>query len=224
MPDILSLFRRSPFAPLQGHMEKVAACVLALKPLFEALQNGDYTLVNSIAEQISELEHAADLAKNDIRNNLPNSFFLAVDRNNLLSMLRLQDSIADAAEDVAVNLTLKKLEFKKEFKEQFFKFLDKNLEAFENVRQIIEELNELLESSFGGNEAHKVKKMVESVAFKEHEADLLQRELLKAFFTVENEISYGTFSQWDKTFHAIAAISNLSEQLAGCVRMTLDVR
>lgn len=224
MLHILNLFGRSPFAPLQGHMEKVADCVLALPSLFSALQEDNYPLLNKIAEQISELEHAADLTKNDIRNHLPGSLFLSIDRGNFLDMLSLQDSLADTAEDIAVLLTLRKLEFKPAFQEQFFKFLNKNLESFEGVRTIIQELHELLESSFGGNEAQKVKKMVDHVAFKEHEADLLQRDLLRAFFTVENELSYGVYNQWERIFQATGAISNLSEKLANCVRMTLDVK
>ena len=224
MLHILNLFGRSPFAPLQGHMEKVADCVLAIKPLFSALQEKNYPLLNKTAEHISELEHAADLTKNDIRNHLPGSLFLSIDRGNFLDMLSLQDSIADTAEDIAVLLTLRELEFKPAFQEPFFKFLNKNLESFEGVKKIIQELHELLESSFGGNEAQKVKKMVEHVAFKEHEADLLQRDLLRAFFTIEDEISYGVFNQWERVFQATGSISNLSEKLANCVRMTLDVK
>jgi len=224
MLHILNLFGRSPFAPLQGHMEKVGDCVHELKPLFTTLREKNYTLVNQMAEHISELEHAADLTKNDIRNHLPGSLFLSIDRGNFLEMLALQDSIADKVEDIAVLLTLRKIEFHTAFEASFFRFLEKNIESFEGVRKIIQELNELLESSFGGVEAEKVKTMVEDVAFKEHEADVLQRELLKALFSVENEISYGVFNHWERVFEATGAISNLSEKLAKCVRMTLDVK
>jgi len=224
MLHILNLFGRSPFAPLQGHMEKVADCVHGLDPLFTALAQKEYNLVETYAERISELEHAADLTKNDIRNHLPSSLFLSIDRGNFLDMLVIQDGIADKAEDIAVLLTLRKLEFHDSFRKPFLAFLQKNLESFEIVRKIIQDLNELLESSFGGQEAEKVKAMVEEVAYKEHEADVLQRELLKSFFLVEDKMSYGVYSHWERLFEAIGAISNLSEKLANCVRMTLDVK
>src|SRR5581483_12323358 len=76
MLHILNLFGRSPFAPLQEHMEKVTSCVHELLPLFQALQEKNHTLVGKIAEKISHLEHAADLTKNDIRNHLPGNLFL----------------------------------------------------------------------------------------------------------------------------------------------------
>jgi uncharacterized protein len=224
MLHILNLFGRSPFAPLQGHMEKVTECVLELIPLFSALKQKKYELVNQIAEQISAREHGADLTKNDIRNHLPGSLFLSIDRGNFLDILSIQDSIADKAEDVAVLVTLRQLEFNPIFQEQFFLFLDKNIESFEGVRRIIQELHGLLESSFGGAEAEKVKRMVEEVAFKEHEADVMQRELLKCLFKAEKEMSYGVYFHWLKIFETIGAISNAAEKLANCVRMTLDVK
>ncbi len=224
MLHILNLFGRSPFAPLQGHMERVADCVKELRPLFTTLAKKDYQLLDSITDKISELEHAADLTKNDIRNHIPGSLFLSIDRNNFLDMLQTQDKIADVVEDISVLLTIRKMEILEAFKEPLNQFLTKNIECFEVVFRIILELHELLESSFGGAEAEKVRAMVDEVAYREHEADVIQRTLLKKLFTVENEISYGVFHQWQKIFEAIGAISNLSERLANCVRMTLDIK
>jgi hypothetical protein len=224
MLHILNLFGRSPFAPLQGHMEKVAICVAEVEPLFLLLKQKEYSLLNEKAEKISALEHAADLTKNDIRNHLPGSLFLSIDRGNFLEMLSLQDSLADRAEDLGILLTMRKMEFLPAFEPIFFEFLHKNIEAFNSVRKIIYDLGELLESSFGGAEAEKVKAMCEDVAFREHEADVLQAELLKAFFTAEKQLSFGTFYQWEKIFKTVGALSNISERLANCVRMTLDIK
>lgn len=224
MLTILSLFGRSPFAPLKSHMESVARCVHKLPALFEALDNVNYDTLNKIADEICEQEHLADLTKNDIRNHLPKSLFLPIDRGNLLEILTLQDSIADTAEDLAVLSTLKPLKFIPVFREEFFQFLATNIETFNGAHLIIKELHDLLESSFGGLEAERVRSMVENVSYKEHEVDLLQRRLLKKFFQAENEMSYSTFHQWQKIFEATGAISNLSENLADRVRMTLELK
>jgi predicted phosphate transport protein (TIGR00153 family) len=224
MLHILNLFGRSPFAPLQGHMQRVSDCIYGLEPLFTALSHQEYSLVETYAARISELEHAADLTKNDIRNHLPSSLFMSIDRGNFLEMLATQDSLADRAEDIAVLLTLRKLSFPEALKKPFFAFLQKNIESFEVIRKIIQDLNELLESSFGGPEAEKVRAMVEQVAYKEHEADVLQRTLLKEFFKLEDSLSYGVYGHWERVFEAVGSISNLSEKLANCVRMTLDVK
>ena len=221
---ILNLFGRSPFAPLQSHMEKVSNCVHLLDSLFKAIEQKDYQAAEEIANKISENEHQADLTKNDIRNHLPKSLYLPIDRSHLLEILNLQDNIADAAEDAAVLTTLKPLEILPEFHSEFTEFLDKNIKTFDGARLIIKEMHELLESSFGGIEAEKVRTMVDDVAYKEHEVDLIQRKLLKKIIQSEDKISHSTFYLWQKIFEALAAVSNLSENLANRVRMTLELK
>lgn len=224
LSPILNLFGRSPFAPLQSHMEKVSQCVLLLPDLFDALDKQQYEQMEEIAERISELEHQADLTKNDIRNHLPRSLFLPVDRTHLLDILTLQDRIADAAEDVAVLTTLKHLTILPEFQAEFYEFLKKNISAFQRAQLIIQEIHELLEFSFGGMEAQKVRTMVDDVAYQEHEADLIQRKLLKKLFQSEGSMTYSSFDLWQKIFHALSSLSNLSENLAYRVRMTLELK
>lgn len=224
MLHILNLFGRSPFAPLQGHMEKVADCVQQLEPLFSAIKEKQYEDVDKLAAAVSELEHGADLMKSDIRNHLPSSLFLSIDRGTFLEILSLQDSIADKVEDIAVLLTITPLELLPSIEKPFNNFLAKNIQCFEEARRIIQDLHELLESSFGGIEAEKVKSMCDEVAFLEHEADVIQRELLRAHYRAEKEYTFATFGHWQKIFEAVGAISNYSEKLANCVRMTLDVK
>lgn len=221
---ILSLFGRSPFAPLQTHMEKVESCVLMLVDLFKAVEQKDYAKVEEISVKISEHEHQADLMKNDIRNHLPKSLYLPIDRSQLLEILTLQDDIADKAQDIGVLCSLKPLEILDEFKTEFYLFLQKNIESFHGALLIIKEMHELLESSFGGIEAEKVRIMVDDVARKEHEADGIQRDLLKGFFKAEEAISYTSFHLWLKIFEALGSIANLSEKLAYRVRMTLELK
>ena len=74
------LFGRSPFVPLQLHLEKVADCVEAAIELLSQLIEGNVSNVDSISREISKLEHNAELVKNDIRNNLPRGLFIAIQR------------------------------------------------------------------------------------------------------------------------------------------------
>ncbi len=224
MQTLARLFGRSPFAPLQTHMDRVAACVRQLIPLFEALAAKDYPRVQTIAKEVSKLEHEADLTKNDIRNNLPSGLFLPIAKTSLLEILSLQDNIADCAEDVAVLLTFADLEIHPQFASEFNIFFKKNIETFEKGYAIIKEMGELLESSFGGTEAAKVSRMVDDVAFKEHEADLLQATLLKKIFQQCSDLPTPAFFLWMKVIEEVAGLSDESEKLANRVRMTLEVK
>ncbi|HFE63320.1 MAG TPA: DUF47 family protein, partial [Caldithrix sp.] len=73
-------------------------------------------------------------------------------------------------------------------------------------------------------EAEKVRGMVENVALLEHEADLLQRNLLKKLFKREEELSYGTFFLWINILQGISSLGDLSEKLVNRIRMLLDVK
>ncbi len=177
MLTIARLFGKSPFAPLQTHMGKVASCVSKLPLLFSAIISGDVQAAETIAAEISKLEHEADLTKNDIRNHLPTSLFLPVDRGSLLEILSLQDSLADQAESIAHLAALRGLTLPLFSEPDFSLLCKKTLDAFWLVRDVVKELDELLESSFGGIEAEKVKGMIEQIAFLEYEASLQQRRL-----------------------------------------------
>jgi uncharacterized protein len=221
---ILNLFGRSPFAPLQSHMEKVSICVHLLVDIFNAVEQKDYAVVEAIANKIEDFEHQADLTRNDILNHLPKSLYLPIDRSHLVKILNTQHEIADKAKDISVLITLKPIELQTHFKTEFKDFVLKNISAFDSALLIIKEMHELLESSFGGIEAEKVRAMVENVAFKEHEVDLVQRRLLKKLFESEDKMSYTTFHLWQKICETTASISNLSETLAFRIRLTLELK
>jgi uncharacterized protein len=224
MRALIKLFGRSPFAPLRTHMEKVADCVHHLPKLFKALESGDQEEVLQISKKISKLEHDADLSKNDIRLSLKSHLFLPVDRVSLLEVLALQDSLADKAEDIGVLLTFHKLEMPKFLSEEFGAFVRRNIEAFDQVFAVMGELNELLESSFGGSEAEKLRSMVDQVAYTEHEIDLMQRELLRTLFDHEQELTHGNFILWLKVIEEVGGLSNLAEKLGNRVLLTMELR
>ncbi len=224
MRTIAKLFGQSPIVPLQAHMEVVTNCVEKVKQLFEALYRTDQDAIEKLAIETSKLELEADQLKHDIQSHLPKRMFLAIDRGRILDILAAQDNLADKAENIGVLLTLKPLTMPDWLKEDFNAFLATNIKAFEGARGIINELDELLESGFGGDEAERVLRMVERVAQTEHEVDLLQRQMLKNLFANETALTTGEFFLWTKLFKQVGDLSNLSERLANRVRRTLELK
>lgn len=222
MRAIIKLFGRSPFIPLGNHMERVAECVRLLPDLFRAIHNEDHQQMEEIAAQISKVEHKADLSKNDIRRGLKSHLFLPVSRANILDILSIQDTLADKAEDIAVLTTFRSLRLPTNIEVKFGDFLDKNIECFEGIHSVMAEFNELLESSFGGAEAEKIRAAIDQIAYTEHQVDLIQRELLRILFESENELSYALFYLWHRIIQEIGELSNLSEKLGNRVLMTID--
>lgn len=224
MRTIAKLFGHSPFVPLQGHMDKVTQCVDKVETQIEALLNQDQEAVVRLADEVAQLEHEADEIKYDIQSQLPKGIFMPVARDSILEILAIQDSLADKAENIAVLLTIKKLTVPEAFLTQFKNFVNTNVQAFRAVGRIIHEMDELLETGFGGAEAEKVRQMVRDVARLEHEGDQLQFDLLKALVAQEQQISVSSFFLWDKIFLQISTLSNISERLAHRIRRLLELK
>lgn len=224
MLTIARLFGKSPFAPLQTHMNKVAGCVEKLSLLIKALSIGEMAIIEKLAEEISLLEHEADLTKNDIRNHLPGSIFLPIDRGQFLEILSVQDSIADQAEKIGLLLTLHPLSHYKALETHLEAHYLSSLEVFQSAFKIMKEIEELLESSFGGLEAEKVKSMVEETAFKEHKASLAKHAAMKQLFQIGNTMTPANFYLWVQMFEGISNMAAASERLANRIRMILELK
>lgn len=224
MLNIARLFGKSPFAPLQGHMKKVAACLEKLSEVFAALPKANTNQIESLVQELSRLEHEADLTKNDIRNHLPKSLFLPIDRAHFLDILSIQDQIADKAEDIGILMTLRPLHLFRHLREEITTLFQKNKAVCVIAQRIIEEIDELLECSFGGIEAEKVKSMVEQTAYQEHEADKMQKTLLKELASHGDELPTGAFWHWMRLIEEIGMLSQLAEKLANRIRMVLELK
>ncbi len=222
MRSILKVFGRSPFVPMQMHMEKVASCVKRIPDIMDAYRHADSDKVHSLSKKISDLEYEADVIKHDIQDNMPRGLFMPIDRANLLRILSIQDSIANRAENIAVLLTFKQAKSFPEFDVAFDNFLCRCIETFDLAKSVIDQLDELLESGFGGVEANTVRTLIDQVARKEYDSDLCQRELLRILLANEDNISYGDFFLWTRIIRQVGSIADRSDNLTATLRMTLE--
>ena len=224
MSTIGKLFGRSPFGQIQTHMDQVSKCITKMVEAINAMASGRYDEIEALAYEVSRYEHQADQIKDDIRNNLLRQFFMPIDKSEVLEILSLQDSLADTAEDVCKIMTLKKLPFKEEFREEFDEFVKLNVDAFNLVASIMGQLDELIESGFGGSEGEKIRALAHDVAFAEHKADLVQMGLLKKLYACDTEMTVGEFHLWMRLTRVMSRISNVSENLADRILKTLSVK
>jgi uncharacterized protein len=215
---ISRLFGQSPFPMLKDHMAKVKLCLDQVRPMMEAFTDYEGTREKEFARQIMRLEHEVDTIKNNIRDHLPKSIFLPVDRRDLLALLSAQDEIADVCEDLAVLVTLRVTKVHPGIKKELFEYLDKSLEAAYLGVSVIEELDAMLETSFGGKEAEKVIRMIDQVSYLEWEADKIQYKLAQRLFELENEMSPVDIMLWFEIFKVIGNIANSAEKMAKRLR------
>jgi predicted phosphate transport protein (TIGR00153 family) len=219
---IFDIFRKSPFRPLQEMMGKVKECAYEVKPLYEALIEGDKERFHDVAGHISHLEFEADQIKNRIRSSLPRGILMPVARGDILEILSNEDAIADATEDVAVLMTLKDLEVKSQLRECVMDLVDMVLQVVDMASKVIDELDVLMETSFGGVEAQKVIAMIEEVCDMEHHADEAQRRVTKGLLTHEDVYTPGELWLWLKIVAKTGDIANYAERMCNRIRLFLS--
>jgi predicted phosphate transport protein (TIGR00153 family) len=221
MSIISKLFGKSPFEPLYQHMLKVKACVDLVRPLMDTFLKGDEEKVRDVARKIFKAEHDADMVKKDIRSSLPKSIFLPVARGDILRFLKEQDNIADSAEDLAALLMLRKTTVPEELKEELKVFVDKVLETYEVAMTVSSEIKLLAETSFGGEEAHKVMELIEQLKVKEWEADKAQMTAAKKMFSIEKKLDPVSVMMWMHIFSELGTLANHAENAGDQMRLML---
>ncbi len=215
------LFGRSPFRPVQEHMEVVQQCVERVLPLFEALRDHDQEALLRHKQQIFDLENQADELKNGIRSHLPKSLFMPVDRRDLLDLLNAQDSIADVCQDIAGLLSVRDMEIPESLKDGLFPFIHSNLEATRQCRKVISELDELLEMGFRGRRVDRVIEMIEDLGRIETETDRHEMKLTEKLFQHEDEMKPLSVVFWYELFRLIADIADYAEDVGDRLRLLI---
>ena len=221
MRTILSMFAKSPFKPLVNHIDAVNECVHLITPLFKAYQSKDYEKVEEIAKNISTFEHKADQIKSDIRQHLPQSIFLPVDKRDFMGLLSAQDDIADAVEDLAVLVRIKNIEIPDELSEPLMDLVDHVVTLANDACGMIRELEDLLEASFGGAEAEKVEKMASSLGAAEYEADKKQFLLAKKLFSL-NDLSAPDLFLLNELIKKLGGVADQSEKIGKTLHVFLS--
>lgn len=186
---ILNLFGKSPIRPLQQHMSKVVECVSELEPLFVAVLANNAEAMVAAQERIALLEDEADELKHGLRLSLPRTFFLPVERRDLLEVLTMQDNIANRAKDIAGLIRGRNMLIPEQMGARFLDFVKRSIDACEQAKKAISELDELVETGFKGAEVEHVLEMIDELDRIEKDTDNIQVEVRSELFKIERELN-----------------------------------
>jgi predicted phosphate transport protein (TIGR00153 family) len=182
------IFGSSPVSPLQKHMAKVYACASELVPLFNAVINEDWEKVKKHQQKISDLEKEADILKKKLRLNLPKGLFMPVSRQDLLDVLLRQDKIANISKDIAGTILGRKMKLPEIIHEDYIRFVQRCVDACKQARKAINEMDELVETGFSGQEIQIVSEMINKLDDIESDTDNLQLDIRHQIFDIEKEL------------------------------------
>ncbi len=218
------IFGQQPFEQLHEHAKKVYECVELMRPLTDALLNGEYNKIEELHNQMSRTEHEADQIKNHLRDVINDMYFLSVGKQELSKFLSYQDDVADAAEDFSVVLLLRNTKFPPELKEDFVALVEQIIKMCETLLKLSEKLSDLVEGAFTGKMAREMLETIEKIGEEEWAADKLSRKFSRHAYKIEDQIDPITLMFMDKYCKTLSAVANNAEKTAKYLRLIVRRR
>lgn len=183
-----SMFGKSPFKPIQDHMAKSHECAESLIPFLEAAIGKDWKLAADKRKALTKLENEADKLKRSVRMHMPKSLFLPVPRSDLLDLLGMQDQVANAAKDISGLMMGRKMEVPESMSESLLAFANEAVATSAQALKAINELDELIETGFGGREVELIKRLIKELDRLENNNDKTEIKIRKTLFKIEKDM------------------------------------
>lgn len=202
-------------------MDRVRACVREVEPLMADYMAGRTDAVAERVGLIFQLENEADTVKNELRDHLPKSIFLPIARHDLLDVVHGQDSIADTAQDIAELCRLRHLPCPEPMRGPLVEYVRASVHACEQSFRVLEELDELVETSFAGPEAGKVHEMIDEINRREHTTDDLRMQVIAVLFAHEDGLKPIEEVLWLKMIDLIDDLANYAKKSGNRLRLLI---
>jgi predicted phosphate transport protein (TIGR00153 family) len=142
-------------------------------------------------------------------------------RGDLLAYLHVQDDLADTAEDLAVQLTIKKLKLPEVLADDVLDYVRQVLATCERLYEATSRLRELAEADFGGELAERVLEITRQAEHEEWVADKMQYKLAQRLFALEDELKPTDIFLWSAIFQNLGALANHADKTAERLRRML---
>jgi predicted phosphate transport protein (TIGR00153 family) len=186
---VADTFRRiSPFDQLLEHMCKVKECIDILGAGLIKYYKGEYKGFSDVAKKVSKIEHEADLIKSNLRNHLPTTLFMPVDKGKFIWALREQDAILDHAENLVRLLDMRHTKIPKKLQNTFIEHAKLVMETVHAMEDAVGNIKDLIETSFVKRERQQTKEFIYKVHGFEYKADQKKYEMTKGIYENEKKL------------------------------------
>lgn len=215
------LFGTSPIKPLQLHMAASVLCATKLNAFFAAAFADDWALAEEVFAEISAAEHEADRINKEFRMNMPKSLFMPVSRGDLLSIISIQDDIADQAKDIAGIILGRQLQVPPPLQKKFTAFVENSALACDKALVAVNELDELLETGFTGQEVKLVEKLIRELDKQEQRVDKGEKSLRHRLFALESDMNPIDAMFLYSTIDNIGALADLAKAIGNRLELLM---
>jgi predicted phosphate transport protein (TIGR00153 family) len=218
---LTGLFGKSPIKPIQKHMLQAHECACELEPFFNAIVAEDWQAVTLSRGKISDMENTADDLKKSIRLQLPKSLFLPVARTDLLELLGMQDKIANCTKDITGLMLGRKMVLPPQMAQDMISFVQASIATSAQALKAIEELDELIETGFGGREIDFVETLITRLDELEHLTDIKQVAIRSTLFALETDLPPVDVMFLYKIIDGVGELADLAQKVGSRLQLLL---
>jgi predicted phosphate transport protein (TIGR00153 family) len=140
-----------------------------------------------IAAEIHRLESQADHIKNEIRKNVSHSIFTAIVREDLLHFLSTIDDVADYCQNIAKLVEYRETPIPKDLRDPMLKLSAQVISCARHLLPMTERFSKL-DHAPSPEDTVFVMDKVRAIHDSEHQSDLLEEEMLKQVFKLEDSM------------------------------------
>lgn len=214
MPSLISsLLTGSPIKPLRAHMASCQQCVTTLGDFLAASYEQDWDRALELQHSIKRLENEADEQKRAIRKSLTKSLLMPFSRADVISLLAMQDKLANKAKDVAGIMLGRKMVVPESITPQFQEHYLACKEVAAAAATAINELESLLETGFAHREFEQVMGLVEDLDRLEEGCDEKEIQLRKSVMEIEDSLKAVNVIFLYRVIQLIGEIADISERI-----------
>ena len=187
MDRITDLIKKSPFVPIQKHMEVSLTAANELIRFFEAATNSKWDEAQISRKKIVNLEHKAGELKAEARSLVPKSIFLSVPREDVLELVKIADEIPNIVKNISGLMIGRHMEIPTELIPNFMKFANECADVCRVASDATNQIDELFQFAFGGNAAEEMQKLLTDLDLMEDRCDETEIILRNELFKIEKD-------------------------------------
>lgn len=186
----ISFFITSPFEGVQEHAQKIKECTWAFQQALECFTSKKCESFEEHRQEVIRLENEADAIKRRIRGHIPKGTMLPVNKFQLFSYLKEQDSVLDSVEDALDWISYRSRDgIPDHLEKDFFLLFDSVIDPIEELSKMVIEARKYFKT-FSSKQRNIIKDIVISIRKMEHDADKIEDRLKRKIFeTIEDPIT-----------------------------------
>ncbi|WP_432738483.1 DUF47 domain-containing protein [Maridesulfovibrio sp. FT414] len=211
LPFLGLIVNKNPMEGLVKHYDKIAECIHVINDSVECYVAGNDTCrdFDELIQQIDTVEAQADKIKRSIRNHLPHSMFMSVDKTLFFNYTRSQDNVLDNAQEALHWLAMRKVAIPAEYQKDLILLLSEVNDTTSSLGPALKATIELIDGKSIDRESckNKVRKVRKHYA----RAVVLRKDLTNRIYNSDMD-----FKDIYQLMHFVACLNEMAHQTEGC--------